>query len=392
MIKNTFFKISGLVVASVMAVLLVAVPASASGFEYEYMLKIMQRSFVEKSRIAELVRVKYPELAGDVLNIIEAKYSTLPQKMPQIVNSCFKNGAKDKLKLIRAAVKEFRAGYDGSISAFIKEFAETVLKANPNLVDDLLAKRSELKSLAPKHESVIKTLADSKEEIKKIMQTRQAAVRDEIKSSAMANFNKFSAADVKKAAAELKAFKDDNPQIIERAEASGKKYPEMKKPALIFVSLLKEPDAMVKLAGIVDDNLKNEIYAFIDGFLETLIKDGKADYFGARAEIADLLDRKNPGVLFKAAKFKLEVKREMGAFIAEKYPALPAKVSSLLDKHFGGISGKILDTINKEQPELVKGVIARLRSEFGGLENDINALLAEKYPSLLSDIENGVQK
>lgn len=392
MFKNTCFKISGLVVASVMAVLLVAVPASASGFEYEYMLKLMQRSFVEKNRIAQLIRVKYPELAGDVLNIIEAKYSSLPQKMPQIVNSCFKNGTKDKLKLIRSAVKEFRAGYDGSISAFIKEFAETILKANPNLVEDLLAKRGELKNLAPKHESVIQTLADSKEEIKKIMQARQAAVRDEIKSSAMANFNKFSPADVKKAAAELKAFKDGNPQIIERAEASGKKYPEMKKPALILVSLLKEPDALVKLAGIVDDNLKNQIYAFIDGFLETLIKDGKADYFGARAEIADLLDRKNPGVLFKAAKFKLEVKREIGAFLAEKYPSLHEKVSALLDKHFGGISGKILDTINKEQPELVKGVIARLRSEFGGLESDINTLLKEKYPSLLSDIENGVQK
>lgn len=390
--KNTFFKISGLVVAFVMAVLFAAVPAYASQFEYEYILKIMQRSFAEKTRIAQLVRVKYPELAGDVLNIIEAKYSTLPQKMPLIVNSSFKNGAKDKLKLIRAAVKEFRAGYDGSASAFIKEFADTVLKANPNLVDDLLAKRNELKNLAPKHESVIQTLADSKEEIKKIIQTRQAAVRDEIKSSAMANLNKFSPADIKKAAAELKAFKDENPGIVERAEASGKKYPEMKKPALIFLSILKEPDALVKLAGIIDDKLKNEIYAFIDGFLETLIKDGKADYFGARAEIADLLASKNPGFIFKAAKLKLEVKREMGAFIAEKYPALPEKISALLDKHFGGISVKILAMINKEQPELVKGVIARLRSEFGGLESDINALLSEKYPSLLSDIENGVQK
>ncbi len=390
--KINFFKNSIIAVMAVIGFIITVLPAFASEFKYEYIIKIASASFEEKRVMVEMIRVKYPELACDVLNIIEAKYSSLPGKIPQIVDSCFKNGTKDKLKLVKAAVLEFRSAYDGSISAFIKEFAETVLKNNPSLIDDLIAKRAELKNIAVKHETVIKTFMESKDEIKKIMETRHGAVKAEIKSAAAANFNKFNAAELKKSAMELKAFKDANPQIIKRAEELGVKYPEMKKPARILISLLKEPDALIKLAGMADDGLKKDIYAFIDGFLDTLIKEGRADYFGARSEIAALLDKKNPGVLFKAAKFKIEVRKEMGDYILKNYPGVPKKIASLLDSHFAGIAGRTVDLLNKEQPELISGVISKIRSEFAGLEADINTLLNQKYPLLLSDIENGVQR
>jgi hypothetical protein len=394
-LKNSIIAVTAVMAFIIMAVavfIFTAVPAFASAFEYEYIIKTARASFEEKRLIAETIRVKYPELACDILNIIEAKYPALPAKIPQIVNSCFKNGTKGKLKLIRAAAVEFRSHYDGGISAFIKEFAETVLKANPSLIDDLIAKRDEMKNMAVKHETVIKTFEESKEEIKKIMETRHAAVKDEIKSAASANFNKLNSAGVKKAALELKAFKDANPQIIKRAQELGAKYPQMKKPASLIISLAKEPDALIKLSGIADEELKNDIYAFIDGFLDTLIKEGRADYFGARSEIAALLNKKNPGVLFKAARFKIDARKEMGDYLFKNYPAVPKKIASLLDAHFSGIAGRAIDLINKEQPELIAGVISRLRSEFGGLEADINALLNQKYPGLLNDIESGIQR
>ena len=390
--KINFLKNSIIAVTAVIVFIITTVPALASEFKYEYIIKIARASFEQKRIMAEIIRVKYPELACDILNIIEAKYSALPGKIPQIVDSCFKNGTKDKLKLVKAAVLDFRSAYDNKISAFIKEFAETVLKANPSLIDDLIAKRAGLKNIAVKHDTVIKTFMESKDEIKKIMETRHGAVKDEIKSAAAANFNKFNAAELKKAAMALKAFKDANPQIIERAEELGAKYPEMKKPARILISLLKEPDALIKLAGMVDENLKNDVYAFIDGFLDTLIKEGRADYFGARSEIAALLNKKNPGVLFKTARFKIEARKEMGDYILKNYAGVPQKMTSLLDSHFAGIAGRAVDLVNKEQPELISGVISKIRSEFAGLEADINTLLNQKYPSLLIDIESGVQR
>lgn len=392
MSKKNFFKFNLCVLIFAAAILTLSAPVFASQFEYEYLVKIFNKSFSQKRLIAEMINAKYPALQEDILNIIESRYSALPLRMPSIVNSSFKDGAKGKLKLIKAAFVSLRTDYDGAMQSFIKDFAETILKPNPGLIDDLIAKKGEMKSLASKHENLAKTLIESKDEIKALVEARHAAVKDEIKNAAVSNFKKINPEILKKAAGELKSFRDANAQLIECAGELKNKFPDMKKPAIAALTLLKNPEALVKLTEIIGSGYKTEICSFIEGFLDTLIANGGGDFFSLRADIADLLNKKNPGVLFKAAKFKLEAKRNMAAFIKEKYPQLPEKISGLLDKHFGEIFEKIMQIVNKEQPELIKSVLTKVRSEFGGLEKDIDSLLKEKYPSLLSDIENGTAR
>lgn len=391
--RNLSNRFTALVIIAAAFTFVIFGPSSAlaAQFDLEYILKIARMSFSEKQRIGELVRTKYPGLAGDVLNVIEAKYRDLPSRMPKIVESCFAGGTKGKLKLIRAAVKEFRAGYDGAIVDFVKDVDSKVLSAYPSLADDLMTKRAGLKGLALKHEALIRTLADSKEEIKKIIEARRAAAADELKKAARDNLGKLDLAAVKKAAWELKAFKDENPRIMERVAELEAKYPEMKKPALFLVALAKEPGALSKIAAMADGGLKKSAYEFIDGVLDKLIEEGKCDYFGARADIGALLASKDPEFFFRAARLKMDVKSEMGAFVAEKYPQLPSKVAAILDDRFPGVAAKAFDLLEREQPGLIKGVLTKVRGEFAGLENDIDALLREKYPSLLSDIESGVR-
>ncbi len=392
MSKKFFFKLNFFALIFAVAVLTFSASALASQFEYEYLVKIFGKSFSEKRLIAEMINARYPGLPEDILNIIESKYSALPLRIPSIANSCFKDGAKGKLKLIRSAFASLKTDYDGALQAFIKDFAENILKPNPALIDDLIAKKGEMKSLASKHETLAKTLLESKDEIKALVEARHASVKDEIKNAAVTNFKKINPEILKKAAGDFKNFRDNNPQLIECAGKLKNKFPDMKKPGIIVISLLKNPETLVKLTEIIGSGYKNEICSFIEGFLDTLIENGGGDFFSLRADIADLLNKKNPGVLFKAAKFKLEAKRNMAAFIKEKYPQLPEKISGLLDKHFGAFFQKITQIINKEQPELIKSVLTKVRSEFGGLEKDIDLLLKEKYPSLLSDIESGTAK
>jgi len=367
--------------------------ASASNFSLDILHGFFTKSFEEKHSAHELVSNKYPDLAADVLNLIENKYKIAPEKLPAIIHEAFCNGdAQAPLKLLAAEIEMINKNYDGSLSKFAERFAEEVLRKNPGIVDELLKKAD------GNRENIISKFAGKidpeklKNEMKDLMEVKHGELIKKVRNAFIENAKKIPQATIIAFASDMKTLVSEKyPDIKTVCAEISAKYQKMKKPGVFLAAALKNPDFVISAAKIIDGKYRSEIFKFLSSVINELISE-KINFFELRRDAASKLNENAPDIFFTIAKARIDGKQAMREFMDSKYPGLHLKIAKILDGTWPELGKNIYAAAQKYDPKALSRITAAVRTAYPELEGDIDQLLTNKYPKLLTEITDGMTK
>ncbi len=391
MTKKTFVTIAA--VKILIVIIFTYSNALASNFSLDILPGFFTKNFEQKHAAQELVSNKYPDIAADVLNLIENKYKSAQEKLPAIVHEAFcEDDPQAPLKLLAIEIEMINKNYDGSLSKFAERFAEEVLRKNPGIVDELLKKADE------NRENALSKFAGKidpeklKTEMKSLVEGKHGELIKKVRNAFIENAKKIPQATLFAFAADMKKLVSEKyPDIKTVCAEISEKHPKMKKPGVFFAAALKNPDFVIGAAKIIDGKYRSEIFKYLSAVISDLISE-KINFFELRRDAASKLNENSPDIFFAIARHRIDAKKATREFMNSKYPGLGSSIAKMLDVSWPKLGENIYAAAQKYDPKAVSRITAAVRSAYPELENDIDQLLTNKYPKLLTEINSGMVK